>query len=209
MVVVEDILLSKDAEMIAALPGFLAEKESRADGQECIKVFWDSSSVAADLKPIRTKPAIKKSVAKKVDVSVLREFLASQKFNFQFDPLMGEQLLGWVAEEFHQRGLSVSRAAAEQLIWRVGNDSWLLKNEIGKLAAYVTEAGAKQVELSHVQLLAPSVQFDDNIFNLVDAVGQGQKSQALKLMHDQIENGANEMYLMTMINRAFRILTIV
>jgi len=47
---------------------------------------------------------------------------------------------------------------------------------------------------------------DTNIFSLTDAIGAGNKGQALKLLEEQIESGAAETYLLSMILRQFKII---
>lgn len=79
---------------------------------------------------------------------------------------------------------------------------WILSSEIDKLIALkrgseITVEDVKNSNLSKI---------DDNIFNLTDAVGNKDIKQALKLLHDNMEEGANEIYLLTMIVRQFRIL---
>jgi DNA polymerase-3 subunit delta len=47
---------------------------------------------------------------------------------------------------------------------------------------------------------------EQTVFEFVDALGRMQTDAALKLLHEQIENGAAPPYLMTMIVRQFRII---
>ena len=48
--------------------------------------------------------------------------------------------------------------------------------------------------------------FDDNIFALTDAIGARNKALAAKLLEEQFELGANEIYLLTMITRQIKII---
>jgi DNA polymerase III delta subunit len=48
--------------------------------------------------------------------------------------------------------------------------------------------------------------FDDNIFALTDAIGARDKALAAKLLEEQFELGANEIYLLTMITRQIKII---
>ena len=48
--------------------------------------------------------------------------------------------------------------------------------------------------------------FDDNIFNLVDAVGIKNKKLSLQLLQDQLASGAHEMYILSMLIRQYRLL---
>ena len=49
-------------------------------------------------------------------------------------------------------------------------------------------------------------QFDENIFALTDAISARNKTQAAKLLEEQVEAGLTDSYLLTMIVRQFKIL---
>jgi DNA polymerase-3 subunit delta len=51
-----------------------------------------------------------------------------------------------------------------------------------------------------------STAIETNIFGLVDAVGMRQRQQALEHLHRLLADGANELYILTMIARQVRLL---
>lgn len=189
LVIVENLFQNQSPEIFDLLLERL-KKESDSP-TESLKVFWE---------PLETQEKKKETVK-------LWQFLASQKFASNFEPLKGQALVFWASEQFKKNGVKVDTASLEILIGLAGADGWVLKNEIDKLSAYA-KARNQPVNREMIQEQV-SAQFDDNIFKLVDAVSLGQKGLALKLINAQIENGVNEMYLLSMINRSFRILTMV
>lgn len=204
MVVIENVFANKNEEFFTALVPFLQKLTINTSDSSAIIVFQDAIAEAP-----------KKSSAS----NELWQLLNKEKFNLAFDLLAGSALLAWVSEEFKAQGVQIGVTEANYLVSATGSDSWLLKSEIGKLAAYAhayaraVQAHSKstnQAQITTQQIdLMVNAQFDDNIFKLVDAVSQAQKTQALTLLNDQLENGVNEMYLLSMINRCFRLLTLV
>ena len=87
------------------------------------------------------------------------------------------------------------------LIAYVGNNLWQMHQEINKLSNFASgEIGAKEVK----ELVQAKI--DDNIFNLIDALGNKDKSLALRLMEEKINSGVNHQYILTMIIRQYRLI---
>ena len=78
-----------------------------------------------------------------------------------------------------------------------------MDSELEKLAAYVD--WQRPIDERDVQCLV-SASFEANIFALVDALGLRQRRQAVGELQRLAENGANELYLLTMISRQIRLL---
>lgn len=114
----------------------------------------------------------------------------------------GSGLNRWVAGRAKKAGASFSPDAASALIGLVGGDLWQLDAEIEKLANY-KKGGAIKTE--DVNLLVKG-KYNEDIFQLMDAISAKDKKTALKLFNDQMESGAAELYLFTMLVRQFRLL---
>ncbi|MFH0987907.1 MAG: DNA polymerase III subunit delta, partial [Parcubacteria group bacterium] len=108
----------------------------------------------------------------------------------------------WVLKKAKDYGADLPAAGGSLLVNLVGNDLWQLDSEILKLANY---ASGRTITSADINLLAKG-KYNDNIFQLTDAISQKNKKQALKLFQDQLDSGANEFYLLTMLVREFRIL---
>ncbi len=123
----------------------------------------------------------------------------------EFNPFYGYQLNQWIDNEVKIRGGKISRGAVSKLGAFVGNNLSQMNCEIDKLIAY--RLGEEIVEKDVDSQV--KAKLDDNIFNFVDALGRRDKSAALKLLHEQIEQGQNEIYLLTMISYQLRNLIII
>jgi DNA polymerase-3 subunit delta len=118
----------------------------------------------------------------------------------EFNPLFGYQLNKWIEDEFKNKGGKIGNGAISKLAAFVGNDLNQLNCEIDKLIVY---KGDEEIIEKDIDLQVRA-KLDDNIFNFVDALGRKDKSTALKLLHEQMEQGQNEIYLLTMISYQLR-----
>jgi DNA polymerase-3 subunit delta len=115
----------------------------------------------------------------------------------------GNTLHSWIAQRATTKGVQIGRQATEQLAAAVGNDLRALDQELSKLAAYQNYEGT--ITEQAVGMLV-STAIETNIFGLVDAVGMRQRQQALEHLHRLLADGANELYILTMIARQVRLL---
>ncbi|MFH0928194.1 MAG: hypothetical protein V1821_01835 [bacterium] len=91
---------------------------------------------------------------------------------------------------------------ANEIIRRIGDDTWSLNLELDKLLAY---AHGAPISLSMVALLVTEKP-EDEIFALVDALAASDRRRAFRLLNDQLELGANALYLLSMIGRQARLI---
>jgi len=118
----------------------------------------------------------------------------------EFNPLFGYQLNKWIENEVRNRGGKIGNGAISKLAAYVGNDLNQLNCEIDKLIVYKGNQEITEEDIS----MQVKAKLDDNIFNFVDALGRKDKSTALQLLHEQIEQGQNEIYLLGMISYQLR-----
>lgn len=128
--------------------------------------------------------------------------LAKEKYAQRFDLFKDQELKNWLRLEVKHHGGSIAGGAIDKLVESVGNDLWEASSEIAKLVAYKDK---KTIEAEDVTALVRG-KFDDNIFNFIDAIAAKNQKLALHLLEDQLDSGANELYLLTMLIRQFRIL---
>jgi len=124
----------------------------------------------------------------------IKEFKSPRGFEFK-------QLIRQIIEKKKAR---FDDSAIELLMATVGNGLWQINQEIEKLIHY---RQGEIVRREDVDFLVKG-KFNDNIFALMDEIGAGQKSRALELLHDQLDNGVNEIYLLAMLTRQIRLLII-
>lgn len=149
--------------------------------QENYIIFWESAKPDARLKLYKT--------------------LTKFKFVEEFQKLGNHQLETWIKKQANQYHKLIRPAAVNLLIAYVGNDLWQLHQEIQKLC-HLTSGDITEEEVKEVV----KAKIDDNIFNLVEALGKKDKARALKLIEDQLDAGSAPQYLLTMIVRQYRLI---
>ncbi len=118
----------------------------------------------------------------------------------EFAGLSEYELAGWIKGEVRQRRGRIVARAADRLAALAGTDLWRISTELDKLLSYCR---GREIEVKDVELLVKA-DLDENIFHLVDAIGQGDCKNALKLLHENLALGKNEQYLLAMIAFQFR-----
>ncbi len=146
-------------------------------------IFWEG-----ELSPKNISPVFKK--------------LVKEKYAQEFKLLDNKKLEDWIKKRVAQAQGKIQEAAIKILAGLVGSDLWQINNELTKLLAY---KNGQEIEPADIYLFVRG-KFDDNIFNLVDAIGERNKARALKLLNDQLAGDVHFAYILTMIIRQFRIL---
>lgn len=123
------------------------------------------------------------------------------KFAEEFNKLSANELNKWISGQIKKAGKSVKPSALNLLVNYVGNDLWQLNQEIAKLTNYVES----EITDDDIKTLVQA-KIDDNIFTLIDALGNKDKSLALKLVEEKLNAGVNSQYILTMIIRQFRLI---
>jgi DNA polymerase-3 subunit delta len=110
----------------------------------------------------------------------------------------------WIEQRARQTGLALAPGAARLLADLVGNNLWLLSQELNKLGTYTLD---RPVEEDDVRALVTSAR-EAGVFSMVDAVIEGRFQQAMRLVEQLMEQGATVPYLLTMLVRQYRHLLI-
>jgi DNA polymerase-3 subunit delta len=131
---------------------------------------------------------------------LLRELAAVTRVQ-TFPHLKEPQLRQWITRRVAGAGGSVSPPAVNALVRFVGNDLWLMSNEVDKLVLY---AGGRRIEEEDVRVLVSHAQ-EANIFAMVDAIFEFRVSAAQDLLQRLLKQGATPLQLLAMISRQIRI----
>jgi DNA polymerase III subunit delta len=185
LVIIKNLISDNKSKEIQKEIVELLNTEWKNPQEDNILIFWES----ADHSKTKTKNA-------------LWDRLIKEKLAEEFTPLKPVQLNAWLEKEISRRGSQIDKASIPLLAALVGNNLWQMSSEIDKLINY---CGSRAITGADIELLVKA-KFDDNIFNLVDALGNNNKKLALKLMSDQFNLESDEMYLLSMLIRQFRIL---
>ncbi len=112
------------------------------------------------------------------------------------------EMPGWIKKEAEKQGGNFHPRAAVELSRLVGNDLFQARNEIEKAIIYVGED--EQVSADVVRLLSVSTK-EENVFTLVDAVGQRKGRLAFKLLRE-LSKDFPIQYIFSMLVRQVRLL---
>ena len=120
-----------------------------------------------------------------------------------FSPLKDRELTTFVTSAFKKLGRECDERTADLLIFTCGSDAGRLMTEIAKIASH--SEGTAAVHPDEVRMLAtPSAEC--TVFQMVDAVVSGQNDRAFRLMRNQLLNGTDRLYMLSMLLRQFRLL---
>lgn len=158
-------------------------EEVSSAGKDIIVFFEEKVSVLAKTEDIFL--FWDSSSASTAPMPVLMQHAAKAQ---EFKRLVGVQLARWIDTELSVRNIQASLAEKQDLAVRTAGNMWHLHNELEKMrVADTREACASRV-------ISPSV------FQLTDAVGLRQKTQAVALFHALISGGeAPEKIFSTMV----------
>jgi DNA polymerase-3 subunit delta len=121
----------------------------------------------------------------------------------QFRTPQRDALDRWVVERMRSKGGTIAPRAAHELTVRAGDNLRQLDQELEKLLAHTNYQGT--VSLHEVRALVATTQ-PPRVFALVDAMGMRQEGAALRHLHELLDSGAAPLYLLSMVERQFRIL---
>lgn len=184
MIILENVFERK-SDWMKELSEYL-KKNNYAEDKEIALVFYEK-------KDPDKRTELYKFLIKKPNVSQ------------EFKPLENGKLENWVKKEIEQRGGKIDQQAVRKLAASAGGSLWQMSQEIDKLILFADKSAIGEKE---VDLLVKS-KIETNIFNTIDALAQRNKKLALKLLHQHLEEGENEVYLLTMFAYQFRNLLIV
>jgi DNA polymerase-3 subunit delta len=121
----------------------------------------------------------------------------------KFDLPDGRALVQWIRLQVASQGGCIEPDAIALLVLGIGNDLYLLENEIDKLLSYTRLT--RPIRAADIRLLTASG-VQAGVFDLVDAVGQRLESKATTLLRSLLEAGEEPLRLSGMITRQFRLL---
>jgi len=191
MVIIEDIFENKSDKLLGELAVFLKKRsEATASDEDNIIIFRDS-----DLNNKEKK--LKKEGQK------LFTFFLAQKYVQEFKNLSSSQIAEFIRKAAKNLDRKIEATAISTLITRTNSDLWRISSELHKLAMAISNGA----EISNQEVKNQVVgTYDENIFNLTDAISIRNKKTALTLLEEQYLAGVSEDYILVMLIRQFKIL---
>jgi len=179
LIIIKNIFTKKDKKLLENITDILNDIP-----EETILIFWEKG--VPDKRTVLFKALVKER-------------------SEEFKKLKGVSLTKWIQEEALGRDLKIDSHNAEKLVVFTGGDLWQIKNEIEKIATYKDKG---EITSREIDLLV-SARVSINIFDFVDAIGMKNEKKSLTLFHKLLEDGQNEIYILTMIERQVKNLILV
>ncbi|MDF2548128.1 MAG: holA [Anaerosolibacter sp.] len=127
-----------------------------------------------------------------------------------FDKMDGTDLSKWIAKSFGKYGKKINEKDIQGFIEVSGylekssnKNLKDLENEIKKISDYMGDQTV--VSRKEIELLAPKT-IENNIFSLVESIGEKNSEKALLMLSDMLLEGEPEIRILFMITRQFRLL---
>ena len=133
----------------------------------------------------------------------LYTLLKKQNAIVDFSPMSDSECASWAAKTMQRMGKTLDRTCADKLVFTVGRDAALLKQEMEKLAAYLNDRDAVAPEDIDAVCTRSS---EYTVFQMVDAQVAGDNRQAFALLRDVLRAGEDRIMVLAMLLRQYRIL---
>lgn len=114
------------------------------------------------------------------------------------------QLGVWLEKRAGELAGTLEKPAAQMLIARIGSDRWRLENELKRLLL-VGEGSSVPLSLVEREVAAAE---QSEIFTLLDALGRGQRVEAVRSAQALLAAGNNEFYILSMLGYQWRTLLV-
>lgn len=134
--------------------------------------------------------------------NVIKEAMKSIK-HFHFAKPYDNEFPQWVKYICKKYSLKINNDAIALLMQIVGPNLLEIKNEVLKLGQYVGKGNA--ITAGDVMHVASRIKLQ-NVFDLTDAIGKSDQARALMCLADLLENGQNEVSIVSMVHRHLRLL---
>ncbi|MCJ8277714.1 MAG: DNA polymerase III subunit delta [Bdellovibrionales bacterium] len=140
------------------------------------------------------KPDARKSVVKEVMKNVT---------HFHFAKPYDNEFPKWVHYICKKFGYEIEEDGVHLLMQIVGPNLLEMKNEILKLGQYIGDR--EKITANDVMTVASRIKLQ-NVFDLTKAIGKNDQAHALMCLAQLLENGQNEVGIMSMVHRHIRLL---
>lgn len=120
-----------------------------------------------------------------------------------FSPMNDMECADWARRTLKRSGKVLSAENAGKLVFTVGRDAALLKQEMDKLCAYLGERDTVTAE--DIDLICTR-STECTVFQMVDAQVAGNNDAAFALLRDMVRAGEDRIGILAMLLRQYRIL---
>lgn len=182
LLILKNMIGFAEEEVLKKTLNFLERDKNIFKDQDLVIIFWEEKKISEKNK--------------------LFQLLFKKSKKQEFPKLESGKLSSWIEKRINEENpkISFSKEAVEKLIIYTGGELFPIGQEIKKLANFKEEGviGEKDVE----NLV--SAKINSNIFNAIEAISDGDKKTALRLLHEQLEKGEDPNYIFSMYVYQFR-----
>lgn len=133
----------------------------------------------------------------------LYAYLKKRDAIVDFSPMGDGEAQDWARRSMKAMGKQMDGETAAFLVFTVGKDAALLKQEMGKLAHY---AGEREIVTPRDVEAVCTKSLECTVFQMVDAQVAGKNEEAFRLLSDMEHSGEDRMGILAMLLRQYRIL---
>lgn len=120
-----------------------------------------------------------------------------------FSPMNDAECADWARKTMRRMGRQLDADTAGRLVFTVGRDAALLRQEMEKLDAYLEDRIAVTAEDIDAVCTRST---ECTVFQMVDAQVAGNNDAAFALLRDMVRSGENRIGILAMLLRQYRIL---
>ena len=133
----------------------------------------------------------------------LYTLLKKQNVIVDFSPMNDAECADWCQKTMRRMGKQLNPSVAAKLVFTVGHDAALLKQEMEKLASYLAErADVTEEDIDRICTRSAEC----TVFQMVDAQVAGKTDTAFGLLNDMVRSGEERIGILAMLLRQYRIL---
>ncbi len=133
----------------------------------------------------------------------LYTLLKKKNVIIDFATMSDGEAVTWASRTMQRMGKQLDRPTAEKLVFTVGRDAALLRQEMEKLASYLAQRDVVAEEDIDAVCTRSS---EYTVFQMVDAQVAGNNQQAFALLRDVLRSGEDRIMVLAMLLRQYRIL---
>lgn len=120
-----------------------------------------------------------------------------------FSPMSDLECQDWARRSMKALGKRMDGETAALLVFTVGRDAAMLKQEMDKLANYAGER--EEITARDIEAICTK-SLECTVFQMVDAQAEGRREEAFRLLSDMEHSGEDKMGILAMLLRQYRIL---
>lgn len=126
--------------------------------------------------------------------------LLANNYLFEAKELKGKNLLKWLTGFIEEKGKTISDENAQMLVDISGESRAILENQIEKIITFMNKEN--EITFEHVQSLSTKLK-QYSIFDLQNAIGIKEGDKAINIAYNQLDNGVEPVFIITMLTRYF------